>query len=138
MTKLYRVIVMTKLPPASKQTTSNCNRIFETQLLASVGSGLSTRKLIQISSEAHRYQGRIHHHWHDVLPILRAIPRPLGILGTKLHDGRRAPSLPHITHQTFKPTHFQHQTSARKHQRSLDIIADLELFISAFLPWSTG
>ena len=45
MTKLYSVsckegdvivIVMTKLPPASKQTTSNCNRILELQFLAGV------------------------------------------------------------------------------------------------------
>ena len=40
------VIVMTKLPPASKQTTSNCNRLFELQFLASVGPDVSTRKLI--------------------------------------------------------------------------------------------
>ena len=43
-----------------------------------------------------------HHRW-----VLRAILREaLGILGTKLHDGRPAPPLPHITHQTFKPHHF--------------------------------
>ena len=47
------------------------------------------------------------HHHHRWVRMVRAILREaLGILGTKLHDGRPAPPLPHITHQTFKPHHF--------------------------------